>query len=167
MKTWLAKFRVSTTLDSDQISRERSATVGTENQEVGRFAASLQTLDRRLKSECPIVVVPAELHTTIMRAVDRVAARERRAVGPCLMRWVPASGVALVAVIGLWWHFSEPMKEVQPTAPMAAAIELVVEPLATVPQLASAAMLAPLSQEMESLKRDFQGAVRFLAASVP
>lgn len=163
MKTWLAKFRISTTLDSDQISRKRSATVGTGNQEVGRFAASLQTLDRRLKSECPIAVVPADLHSTIMRAVGRAAARERRAIGPWLMRWLPASGVALVAATGLWWHFSQPVKEVPVVAPMA----LVVEPRATVPQLTSAAMLAPLSQEMESLKRDFQGAVRFLAASVP
>ena len=164
MKTWLAKFRVSTALDSGQSSQPRAAIISSGNQEVRSFAASLQTLDRRLRFECLSAVEPAGLHVAIMRAVGRVSARERPAIAPWVMRWLPASGIALVTVVGLWWHFSQPVVEVPPpVAPMAVVVEL--EP--TVPQLASAAVLAPLSQELEFLKRDFQVAVRFLASSVP
>jgi hypothetical protein len=163
MKAWLAKLRVSTELDSSEVSRTQSSIVGAEAEEVGRFAASVKSLDRRLKAERVLSEVPSDLHASIMRAVRKALTPERRELSPWLLRWLPASGVALLAAIGLWWHTSQPVTVEPVAAPLASVVEL--PPSA--PQRASSAILSPLSQEMEYLKRDFEGAVRFLAASVP
>lgn len=163
MKTWLAKLRVSSELDLSELSRTQCAIVGAEAEEVRRFAVSVKSLDRRLKAERVRPEVPPGLHASIMRAVRKASTPERREMAPWVVRWLPASGVALLAAIGLWWHASQPVTVIPVAVPQASVVEL--PPSA--PQRASSAILAPLSQEMEYLKRDFEGAVRFLAATVP
>lgn len=163
MKTWLAKLRVSTELDSSEVSRTPSLIMSAETEEVRRFAASVKSLDCRLKAERVLSEVPSDLHASIMRAVRKASTPERRELSPWVRRWLPASGVALLAAIGLWWHSPQPVT----VKPVADPLAVVVKLPPSAPQRASSAILSPLSQEMEYLKRDFEGAVRFLAASAP
>ena len=131
--------------------------------EIRRCEESMRSLDRRLKAARPAQPVPGTLHGSIMRGVCAAAdASERRAV-PMILRWLPAPALALLTGLAVWWSVTWPPHDSASLAAATSALEQSHE----ITQNAPAAVLAPLSQEMEYLNRDFQSAVEFLMASVP
>jgi hypothetical protein len=163
MKAWLAKFRISTALDSDTPQPEKLPGAESEREDIRRCEESMQSLDRQLKAPQPTKPVPAALHASVMRAVCAAAKSQKRQSTPAVLRWLPAPALALLAVFGLWWFLNRSPHEPQSLMAATAALEQSHE----LTQKAPAAVLAPLSQEMEHLNRDFQSAVEFLMASVP
>ena len=69
---------------------------------------------------------------------------------------------ALLALVA-WWGFVRPGAGGQTLDDA----EFALAGPQNIPAQASAVMLAPLTQELEFLNRDFRGAVDFLVASVP
>ena len=162
MRTWLAKFRISAALDRAR-ARGRNTCSGTsECEEVNRFAASVQSLDRQLRgAELP--PAPTGLHASVMRAV-RVAGQshEPRAASSMLW-WLPASAVALIAALVLWQPGSRRSAESDTLAVATAALEQSQE----LSQKAPSVALGPLSEEMNLLNQDLRNTIEFLMASVP
>jgi len=125
--------------------------------------ASFARLETDLRQYQPTVQSPADLHSSILCAV-RSAAKSRYPQ-PALARghWVVASVFAALLALVAWWGFVRPGAGRQTPGDAQFA-----RPGAqNIPAQASAAMLAPLTQELEFLNRDFRGAVDFLVASVP
>jgi hypothetical protein len=79
------------------------------------------------------------------------------------LRWLTAPALGLLVVGGVWWALNRSEPELQPLAGAGAALEQ----SHLLARQTPAAVLAPLSKEMESLNRDFRNAVEFLVASVP
>jgi hypothetical protein len=117
---------------------------------------------RRTKTDDPL---PPGLHDSIVRAVRTAAHSPARPPAPrlLLLRWVAAPAFALVVAACVWWALARQ----SPVTPTLAVTTIALKEGQTMPQQASAAMLAPLSEEMELLHRDLRSAVDFLAASVP
>jgi hypothetical protein len=147
MRTWLAKLKIRAALDSDMARRE----------------VSMDSLDRRLKMTQPAEPVPATLHTSIMREVCAAASAQRRNAVSGLWRWLPVPALGVLAIVVFWWALNPPHHEPQSLTVATAALTQ----SQAITQTAPGAVLAPLSQEMEYLNRDFQSALEFLAASVP
>jgi hypothetical protein len=163
MKMWLTKFRISNALDDANAARKQVLPRGSQSEDVSQFEETARLLDRRLKSAQPAQTVPDGLHDSVLRAVRGAArAQERQFTGTILHR-LPAPALALLIVGGVWWMLNRSEPESQSLATAGAALERSHQ----LTQQAPAAVLAPLSQEMESLNRDFRNAVEFLVASVP
>jgi hypothetical protein len=120
-------------------------------------------LETELRRSTPNGAVPPDLHDSILGAVRAAAPSPQREPTRLLWRGLAAPGLALLAVGGLWWALSRPAG---PAPPLLAAARTLEEGQA-LPQTVSAAMLAPLSQEMEFVDRDLRNTVEFLLASVP
>jgi hypothetical protein len=189
MKTWLTKFRISNALNDTNAARKQEVSRGRQSKEARQFEETMRELDRRLKSAQPAQAPPPGLRDSVLRAVHRAAKTaeplalsqsdgERVAFRPgegtargssvwwwrkVAARWLPAPALALLVVGSVWWMLSRPQPESQPLTTAGAALERSHE----LAQQAPAAVLAPLSKEMESLNRDFRNAVQFLVASVP
>ena len=163
MKTWLAKFRISTALDSSAPGREELRRARVDGDEIRRCKESLHSLDRRFKNAPPKQPVPASLHASVMRAVRAAAESTERRRAARVMRWLPAPALATLVVIGLWTLMSR--RPLDPSSLTDAATAL--EQSHQIAQKAPKMVLAPLTQEMNNLNRDFQSAVEFLAASMP
>lgn len=163
MKTWLTKFRISNALNDASSTQNQVLSQGSQSGETRRFGETVRSLDRRLKSVQPAHTVPPGLHDSVMRAVRGASRDQERQSAPKLLRGLPAPALALLVVGGLWLTLnrSEPESQPLPTASDA------LEQSHKLTRQAPAAVLAPLSKEMESLNRDFRNAVDFLVASVP
>ena len=160
MRNWFAGFRISTALDSGSSGKEL---LRNQRDEIRRCEESMRSLDRRLKAACPAQAVPNTLHASIMHGVCAAAdARERQAT-PRILRWLPAPALALLTGLAVWWSATWSPHDSPSLTLATSALEQSHE----ITQNAPAAVLAPLSQEMEYLNRDFQSAVEFLIASVP
>jgi len=160
MTKWFAQFRISTALDSGASSRQTTVCTEAERR---RCEESMKSLDRQLKAAQPTKEVPTVLHESILRAVYAADRAQQRQAAPAVWRWLPAPALALLAVIGLWSSLNRAPHESQSLAVTTAALEQSHAITQTVP----AAVLAPLSEEMEYLNRDFHSAVDFLLATVP
>jgi hypothetical protein len=163
MKAWLTELRISNALDDANPAHEQAVPPGNDSGEVRQFEETARSLDRRLKAARPRQQVPPGLHAAVMCAVRSAAGTQELESGPTLLRWLPAPALALLVVGGLWWALNRSEPEPQPLTTAADALERSHQ----LTQQAPAAVLAPLSKEMESLNRDFRNAVEFLVASVP
>jgi hypothetical protein len=163
MRTWLAKFRISTALDSNVPRREKLPRAQVDCDDVRRYEESLHSLDRRLMAAQPAKPVPAALHASVMRAVRSAAESQERQSARWGLRWLPVPALAMLVICGLWWSLNQPRHE-PPSLTAAATVLAQGHELA---QKTPDVVLAPLSQEMKNLNRDFQNAVDFLVASVP
>jgi hypothetical protein len=163
MKTWLSKFKISSELNDDGAAPKHSSTSDAECEEVREFEKAVRSLDRRLKSAKPGQQVPSGLHASVMQAVLGASRIREQQSAPAILRWLPAPALALLVVAGAWWTLSRPETEPQPLVTAAAALEQGHQ----LTQQAPAAVLAPLSKEMEKLNRDLLNAVELLVASVP
>jgi len=162
MKTWLTKFKISNALDDVAAERERMPNE-VKRDDLRRFRESLRSLDCCLKSAQSGQPVPAGLHDLVMRAVRGASRTQKQLFAPTILRWLPAPALALLVVAGVWWILSRSESKPQSMVTAAAALEQSLQ----LTQQAPAAVLAPLSQEMENLNRDFRNAVEVLVASVP
>jgi hypothetical protein len=160
MRNWFAGFRISTALDSGTSGKEL---LRNQRDEIRRYEVSMQSLDRRLKAARPAQPVPDTLHASIMRGVCAAADARERQAAPRILSWLPAPALALLTGLAVWWSVTRPPHD----SPSLAAATSALEQSHEITQNAPAAVLAPLSQEMEYLNRDFQNAMEFLIASVP
>src|SRR5919109_1618418 len=152
MKTWLAKFRISCELDADNSAQMPSQSRDGEPEAVKRFAESARLLHCRLKSNPPFQPVPPGLHAFVMRSVRGATEAPDRHCATKVLRWLPATALALLVAGGLWWAFSREEQSPPSLETARAALERSHE----LTQQAPAAVLDPLSKEMESLNRDFR-----------
>jgi hypothetical protein len=125
-------------------------------------------LEAQLQADLPRDALPDNLHASIMTAV-RTSARPAETRRLTLL-WpgLLALTAVLALALALVWLSNPPASrprsaEIQPLA--AAAVTLREGQQLT--ERAPAAVLAPLTQEMEFLNRDVRSAVAFLVASVP
>ena len=162
MRKWLAKFRISAGLDADEPQRGQRPHGKSPSAEINQYEGSMNSLERRLKATHPTTPVPVALHASVMRAVRSAAESQERPSARWVLRWLPAPALAMLVVFGLWLLSRSPHESPSLTAP-AIALEQGQE----MAQKAPGVVLAPLSQEMNNLNRDFQNAVELLVASVP
>jgi hypothetical protein len=161
MKSWLAKFRISTALDSGRPLPESLRRAIAADSELDRFARRAQDLGRALRNPPP--GQPA-LRDSIMRAV-RVAARERQPRRAPQTAWLAASGVlAAVAVICVWMNFH---RQASPGARSLDGPVVVLEMSEEMPKTMPAFVMAPLSDEWARVDRNVHDTTQVLLASFP
>lgn len=177
MKTWLTKLRISNRLDQTDragtLSPSPSSRKGLQA-EPHPFDRQLANLENQLKISQPAApVVPAGMHSSIMRAV-RAAAHEqapqpRRQLN---WSWLPAPAFALVLFLGILWSVQRtsvsPVRSGVPnqgnlTAVATSTLNLSQEVVRQVPNAA----VAPLEKELVLLQSDLKRAAQFAMASIP
>lgn len=174
MKTWYAKFKISSALDETKpATLEQTAT----SPELLRFEASLRRLDGELRDSRPSAVVPEGLHASVMRAVREVSRKQtagdqpRRASFKLAWLWAPALAVLLGGLFA--WSVLRPrgvdnqpviVAEITPSLAAAAAASLDLSE--SVARVVPAA-LAPLQQELELAHRDMHKASELIFAALP
>jgi hypothetical protein len=166
MKTWFAKFRSSLALDNQTLSMPASNRLSAEAR---RFAQQAASLEQALKKEPVETPLPPSLHESIMRAV-RAAEQRRVPVSNHGLRWIPAFGLAAVALIGVWLAIHDSSRH----APMPANTTLPFGSAATVLELKGkvandlpASVMAPLTEELAHINRDMAQTAQFLLAALP
>jgi hypothetical protein len=162
MRTWLAKFRISTALDSGEPLPAKLRQKIAADAELQNFVRRADALGRALKHQPPPPGPP--LHESIMRAVRESARRGQPRRAPVSF-WLTASpAVAAVAGVCLWvaFHHAAPKGAGSLDGP-ARVLEMSEEMPKTVPL----AMLAPLSNEWARVDRDVQNTTQVLLASFP
>lgn len=121
----------------------------------------MRGVESRLKAAPLTPPVPEDLHDAIMRAVRRSATAAVRPPAR-VPRWQLGFGAAACVGLGLWLLL--------PPAEKPHTLSLSTTPLERTQLLAQEApakAFSPLSQELAALKRDLDGAVEFVMASVP
>jgi hypothetical protein len=119
-------------------------------------------IGERLRNAAPPAVAPDDLYEDIMLSIrgDSTVPRERSPRSRLL--WISAAGFAALVIVALMF-FNRPARDSHALQVAAVALQQ-SESLA---QNAPANALSPLNDELESLKRDLNGAVEFVIASVP
>jgi hypothetical protein len=171
MKSFLAKFRVSNSLDERKPIPTAVERAISNDDELRQFTEESAALEKALKSSPPETQAPAALHGSIMRAV-RAGNFSRPALrSAAWWRWLPAPALALLALLAILWtsHHSPESgtlsmgAKTQTLAAATSALELAGN---TIHEAPSAAM-APLNDEMKRLGRDMDNAGQFLLTSLP
>ena len=171
MKTWLTKFRISNALDNRKSLPPAVERAVAQSEELRRFAEIAADLDQALKNSRPVPETSASLHAAIMRAVrtaEPEPAYDWQKIWP---RLIPATALALLVLLGIFGasnYFRQPAAILQPAELSSLAVASSV--LETGGQLIHEmpdAALSPLSDEMQRLNRDLDGAKKFLLASLP
>ena len=163
MKTWLARFRASVELDAGDSQRQKPWDES-KPEETDQGVGSMRALDRQLRAAQPTSPVPTALHASVMRAVRAATDSQERQSAPRVLRWLWApAALAVLVAFDLWLSSSRSPHESPSMTVAAIALEQGQEMAQKAPEV----VLAPLSQEMNNLNRDFQNAVDFLVASVP
>jgi hypothetical protein len=167
MKIWLAKFKISTALDQNKSPRGDSPGARPQAEEIRRFEASVRALDARLRAARPPTAAPADLHASIMRAVRAAEKPPGRPFALAALRWMTVPAAAAL-VLALWWAMNRPPAIPEPAhAPPLVAAGAALEQSRQWTERAPRVALAPLSDELEFLRRDVNSAVDFLLASMP
>jgi hypothetical protein len=166
MKTWFAKFRISSALDTGRPVPESVRRSVASSEELHRFEGSLANLDQALRGARPESPIPARLHNSIMNAV-RAAEPSATARRPALaFRWLAASSVAAAVVIAACWIGLRPSPPpVRPPSLAMASTAVAVSSQA--PQAVPEAMIAPLSDELARIESDCDGGFQTVLASLP
>lgn len=120
-------------------------------------------LEANLRQNPPNARPPTDLHSSIVDAVQSIAISGNPQPALPLGRWVGAVMFATILALGAWWGSVRSDQGGRTLGGAASALQ----GTQNIPEQASAAMLAPLSQELEFLNRDFRGAVDFVVAAVP
>jgi hypothetical protein len=157
MKALLTKLRSSLARD-----RAGGAAAGS--------PSSFQRLDERLRASRPAETDAPQLHDSIMRAVRVAHREERESIRIPMWRWAAMGGGALVLVGVGWLIWSRPPADAARLASQTDVARLIRPALEQGRALAEQTpevVLAPLSDEMELLHRDFALAVNRMVASMP
>jgi hypothetical protein len=127
----------------------------------------MAALDAALKGSAPRVDAPESLHRSIMQAVR---AANRRAEAPRhsnVLRWLPAPVLAAILLLGLVWAMHSRVQKPVQNAPTLVAAATAVHLGDDMVRAMPAAVVAPLSNELDRLNRDLDNTARFLLASFP
>ena len=171
MKTWLTKFRISNALDNRKSLPPAVERAVAQSEELRRFAEIAADVDQALKNSRPVPEISASLHAAIMRAVraaEPEPAYDWQKIWP---RLIPATALALLVLLGIFGasNYSRQRAAIlQPTELSSLAVaSSVLETGGQLIQEMPDAALSPLSDEMQRLNRDLDGAKKFLLASLP
>jgi hypothetical protein len=167
MRTWLAKYKISSALDLGQslppsLRRRMEASA-----ELRAFARNADALDHALKQDLPEVEPPAFLHASIMRAVEQSSRPvPRRSLA---WRWLPAPAFAIAILLAAWWglHLSTPKPVQQPQWAASSTANTAPTLNEQVTRTVTTALVSPLSDEWQRLDLDLNKAMDFLSASLP
>ena len=170
MKSWLAKFKISCALDSPKPLRESLQREISGSRDLSQFVAQATSVGEALRKNTPKSTPPAALHSDIMNSV-RANSELRTPISdlrsPVSVLWLrlasPAALALLLAAAALWWNW--PRQKHPPTASISASTAL--EFGSRMPETLPAAVVAPLSEELEKVNRDIDRAAQFLVASLP
>ena len=124
---------------------------------------SVSQLEAELRQTRPVAHPPSDLHSSILSVVRSAAESPQPQPALASGRWVIAAMFAALLVFCTWWGFVRPGTADNPFKDAGLALQ----GTQNIPEQASAAMLAPLSQELDFLNRDFRSAMDFLVASLP
>ena len=167
MKSWFTKFRISAALDA---GHELSAAVRrsiNRSEELRGFEEAMTGLNRALKQAARKPEPPPGLHRSIMRAVE---AAERQAEAPrglVVLRWVVAPVVTLLVLVAVWPVLRGPARPPTQATQSLAAATTALEMGGQLAQAMPAAVVAPLSDELERLNKDLDHTAEFVLASLP
>ena len=127
----------------------------------------LAALDARLRAAAPRAQAPAALHRSIMRAVQVAQRPSPASPRLAFLRWAVVPVGAALALFVAWQslrHTGTPAaRDTQSLAAAASALEVGGQMARAVP----AAVVAPLSDELQGLSQDLDNAAQHLLASVP
>ena len=171
MKTWLTKFRISNALDNRKSLPPAVERAVAQSEELRRFAEIAADLDQALKNSRPVPETSASQHAAIMRAVrtaEPEPAYDWQKIWP---RLIPATALALLVLLGIFGasnYSRQPAAILQPAelSSLAVASSVLETGGKLIHEMPDAA-LSPLSDEMQRLNRDLDGAKKFLLASLP
>ena len=162
MKTWFAKFRISTALDSGRplplwVSHRLSSC-----EELRRFARQMSELDSALQKGQP-TQTRGTIHGSIMHAVRSV--ERARGVAPRhvnWLRWLPVPAAAVLALCAAcWFWLPQSSSRALPSLTDAfQAGEQITDMLPT-------QLVDPLNEEWQRVNMDLENTQRFLLAAVP
>jgi hypothetical protein len=176
MKSWIAKFRISSMLDGGEPLPESAGRKETRPADIRAFKEVATELGRALRTEPRNVVPPSSLHRDIMRSVREARAKEMSEVNPSrgwsAWRLAPASAIA--ACVTVAWlvaqhHGSGPVSKpgnhatLESLAVAQSALEMGGQITRTIPD----AMVSPLTDELERVNQDLTSTANFLLASLP
>jgi hypothetical protein len=167
MTSWLTKLRISAALDADSkqpasLRRKISASA-----QLRGFEADLTALDRTLRQNPPRPQAPPGLHRLIMQAVRAAEGSAAAPRGLAILRWVAAPAVAMLAMAVVWLALRSPARPPAQGSQSLDAAATALEMGGQLPQTVPAAVVAPLSGELEKLNRDLDNTAQFLLASLP
>jgi hypothetical protein len=161
MKSWLAKFRISTAMDSGKPLPESLRQKIAADPELERFTRRTEALGRALRSVPP--AQPA-LHDSIMRSVRNAARREepRRAL---VSSWLTAAATVAALTIACGWAiYHRPATAGRQSLDGAV---MVLEMSEQMPNTMPKMVMAPLSDEWARVDHDVQNTTQVLLASFP
>ncbi len=165
MKTWFAKLRISTAIDSGKSLPPPLQRQIAQSEVLKRFHQDVRRLDQTLRDTgSPIGEAPANLHASIMSAVRHQATASHSKSVLSMLRWLPAPALAVLliwAIVHLFHTASDPGAET--FASTISSLNRGMEMAQTTPQ----DFMAPLSDELQRLNRDVEEAKSFLMASLP
>jgi hypothetical protein len=137
---------------------------------------AIPALDHALLNSRPEIRMPSGLHSAIMdeirasRIVQRPPQRDRSSWLMAL-RWLPASAVASLALLALWWTVhhgsSVPSPQPSPNQDPVLALGSALNIGYYAPRTLTPAVVAPLSDELGRVNLDLENTARFLIASLP
>jgi hypothetical protein len=162
MKSWLARFRVSSAFDDNRPLPGSLRRQLEKSEELRTFARRISELDSALRKSSA-AEAPDTVHRSIMRAVRTVERAERPAQARAgSVRWLPASALALCVVCALWWfsHWPAANRSLPSPGP---ALEVAEQMAQSLP----AQVMDPLQEELRRVNHDVDDTTRFLLASVP
>ena len=169
MKSWLRKFQISASLDEGKPVAPRLRKSIAESEELTRFEQASLRLASALKSSRPTAQAPASLHSSIMHAVE---AANRPSPAPRRLpthRWLPAPALCILLLAG-WWVLRRPSPESPRGVADSQSLAIVATALETSDAMRSslpAAVVTPLSDELERVSLDLDHTGRFLLANIP
>ncbi|HZQ46391.1 MAG TPA: hypothetical protein VFC07_05220, partial [Verrucomicrobiae bacterium] len=170
MKSWLLKFRISSALDERKPLSPAVERAVKRSEAARRFMADSKTLEQRLKQPLPGPEISGSLHGSIMRAVSAAAHASKVETRFSRPRWIPVSSFVLLILLGVFVaiQFSAKQGSKIKTAesPSLAAAGSALELGGAIVSEAPAAAMSPLTDEVQCLDRDLDGAERFLLASL-
>ena len=171
MKTWLARWKISTALDDRKPLPPAVERAVAESEELRRFADNSADLDRALKKSQPEPETSTTLHAAIMRAVRSAEPARTFDWQKIWPRLIPAAGLTLLVVLGIFGasHFSREPTAVSPPLgrPSLADASSALETGGRLVREMPDAALSPLNEEMRRLDRDLSNVQKFLLASLP
>jgi ferric-dicitrate binding protein FerR (iron transport regulator) len=161
MKSWLAKFRISTALDAGEPLPKSLRRAIAADPELERFTRRTESLGRSLRRP---PLADASMHDSIMRAV-RAAAREQQPRRVPGVAWLAVSAsVAALVVVCLWIGIH---RSAQPGGQSLNGAAMVLEMGERMPDTMPALVMAPLSDEWARVDHDLQNTKQVLLASFP
>ena len=189
MKNWLTKFRISSALDAGKPLSESLRRKIQQSDRLRQFVAETIALENSLKNHVPKPPSPPSLHSVIMNSIVGADVRRLTSIKPTaasqpplrsrypnrgslrhnplpnqFLRWLPAPALALLLVASFWWALHRPISASSGSLSMATTT---LQLGGDMPQTIPAAVVAPLSQELDHLNRDLDSAARFVLASLP